>query len=174
MSEDINSKLKLLTELFEGKENLPDNLKNILAALIETGKAGSQKNEPETKIPAADDDRSDVSQTSDGLHLTGGSESDPGSQKTGLASYQGKPTPEEVSPADLHNSPADKGTPDNTQLLQKLSGVMEMYRADADPRINLLRSVEPFLGGRRRQKLQKCISILQMGGTVKLFGDGIK
>ncbi len=41
----------------------------------------------------------------------------------------------------------------------------------SDPRVNLLKSIKPFLNSRRQNRLNKCINILQMSAVAKLFKE---
>jgi hypothetical protein len=40
-----------------------------------------------------------------------------------------------------------------------------------DPKINLLKSIKPFLNSRRQNRLNKCINILQMSYVARLFKE---
>ncbi len=164
MGEDFNSKLAMLAALLDGKEKLPDGLGDILAAFIESGAAAPNVKSTDRDIPPADADT-----PPDDYPLTGSEHADP---RAGSVSNSGLTSGDEKTNQENSSiSASDNDVLNNIQMMQKLGSVMEMYRAGNDPRVNLLRSVKPFLGGKRQQKLQKCISLLQMGGAVRMLGE---
>ena len=164
MGDDFSSKLAMLAALLDGKEKLPVGLGDILTAFIESGAAAPNVKSTDKDIPPAD-----VDTPADGNPLTDSGNTDPRSGSnpdSGLISGD-----EKVNEGDSSISASDNDILDNVQMMKKLGSVMEMYRAGNDPRVNLLRSVKPFLGVRRQQKLQRCISLLQMGGAVRMLGE---
>ncbi|MDD4493780.1 MAG: hypothetical protein PHV32_05450 [Eubacteriales bacterium] len=142
MSDDISEKIKQFAALLGGKDNLQDNLQEIIAALGKSNKgdsvdaeSGGQKEEEE--IPSAD---------------------------------SAEPQEEDVRGPAVQNSGSASGDlAENLEMMRKLSTVMDKFRDSNDSRVSLLRSVKPFLGNRRQKKIQNCITLLQLGSVSKLL-----
>ena len=60
---------------------------------------------------------------------------------------------------------------ENIEMLSRAKKIFDKINTKDDPRINLLRSMKPFLNSNRQKKLANCIKLLQMYNLSKLMDE---
>lgn len=147
MNDDLNNKLKQLTDMLGGNEKMSDNLSGLLSMLANS--SNSSNSSSSEKVPQAAPDVKPPKEDS----------------TMKIKAYESPP------PKSKEEESSRNELQDNVEMMRKVKTLMDTMRNTNDPRINLLTAIKPFLSNNRQDKISNCIKLFQVTQITKLMSD---
>ena len=153
MDGELDKKIEQISQLL-GKENVPDNLKELVTIL-----AASLEGKKDTR----------------GKNVSPGGDS---AEKSSAGDAAAKPTAadtdEKPPAADTAKKPPAAEAAENAEIQETARKALDRLNIGNDPRINLLYAIRPFMNVRRQKKIGDCIQLLQVAGLSRLLDESEK
>ncbi|MEN6315956.1 MAG: hypothetical protein ABFD25_17095 [Clostridiaceae bacterium] len=146
MSDDLDKKIQQIAQLL-GQDNVPDNLKELVALFASS--LGAKKEGEANLNP---------------------SNAEPSEKPAGTDHDEHSSA---VNPAADPQMP-DTARKAIEKLSSGCTGEQQARTATSpvnDPRINLLQAIKPFMNNRRQKKIGSCIQLLQVASLSRLFNE---
>ena len=153
MDGELDKKIEQISQLL-GKENVPDNLKELV-----------------TLLAASLEGKKDIR----GKTVSSGGDS---AEKPPAGDTAAKPPAVDTAAKPLAADTAEKPPADEpagiSEIQETARKALDRLNIGNDPRINLLYAIRPFMNVRRQKKIGDCIQLLQVAGLSRLLDESEK
>jgi hypothetical protein len=140
MSDDLNKKVQQIAQML-GQDDVPDNVKELIATIATSLKGDSSSN---------------------------GDSSPKGDSPSKGDSPQPQRLPDQDG-QDAENAPNTAALSNET--LDSAKKVLRQINSVNDPRINLLNAIKPFMNNKRQKKIGNCIQLLQIASLSRMLNE---
>jgi hypothetical protein len=152
MSNDLGKKVQQIAQMLD-QEDLPDNMKELVALLASSLGKNSKEGEKEGDV------------SPDNTVSEGG---DVSQQEYNEGDISAQRVSQDSTGNDKSLSPESSVNP---EIINTALKAMDRIKSANDPRVNLLQAIKPFMNARRQKKIGNCIQLLQLTGISKLLND---
>jgi len=150
MSNDLGKKVQQIAQMLD-QEDMPDNMKELVALLASSLGKNSKEKEKEGDISPNVSEGGDVSQ-----------------QEHNEGDISAQNDSQDNTGNDKSLGPESSVNP---EMINTALRAMDRIKSANDPRVNLLQAIKPFMNARRQKKIGNCIQLLQLTSISKILND---